>query len=144
MSVEEKRDAILQARAENQRTAERVQLGTAYHEPVTVAFNDRSQQAVEVYALSGRQFREAIRSAKFNPNDLDRISKKMKAAAAAAAKGEQAPGLSDEEGEKMWDFFLAVASAAVKDPPSIVDVISPGEEAKIAAKALEITTAPKK
>jgi hypothetical protein len=48
---------------ETKKLAERIEQGTAYHEPVQVWFVDRTKHTVEVYALSEREFTDACKTA---------------------------------------------------------------------------------
>lgn len=122
MSQEERRDQILKTREENKRTADRIEQGTVYHEPVTVWFTDRTQHPVEVHAINGRQFREACRKAGIVP-DPEIIKKPEK--------------LLDS-----LDFLGALAEVATESG-TVEKLLGVEEEAKIAIKAFELMSPPK-
>jgi len=132
LSEKSKSDEYSRIRADNEVIGERLQEGTARHEPVTVYFRDGKQHTVQVYALSSRQFRQATKASGVTSGEMQQIGKDAKT-----------PGMMDRWGDKVWDFLQAIAEAAVKDPPNILDVLLPNEEAAIALKAVEMSQIPK-
>ena len=119
--MSEETEKFRKARVENQRTAIRVEEGTAYHEPVTVWFTDRKEHTVEVYAISGKQFREAARKAGIDPGGLVKPEK-----------------LLDN-----LDFIAAIAEVATRDPTISEKLLSVNEDGNIALKVLEFMQPPK-
>ena len=132
MSLDERR-RVARGRETTQPIVERIEEGTAHHEPLEVYFRDGKPHMVEVYALSSRQFRQATKKSALTPREMTEISAEYK------EKGE----LSSEKGDKAWDFFQEIAAAAVPLPPDILDQLLPNEEAKIALKAIEMSQPPK-
>lgn len=122
MSEEERREQLQKVREENQRTAARVERGTAYHETVKVYFTDRQEHAVEVYALSGRQFRAAYAKAGVNPTRGDL-----------------------KNPERLLDSLAVIAAIAeAATSPEIVDqLLGPDQEAKVSIKATDLLKIPK-
>lgn len=120
MSQEEKREAILKTRAEGQKTAERIELGTAYHESVEVYFTDRTKHTVEVYALSDGELIAACKKAGSSPADFQKPDK-----------------LVDN-----MQLVAAVAEAATRDHDLRTKLLA-NEGAKIAIKAFELLKPPK-
>jgi hypothetical protein len=118
---EEENERVRKAQALTRPVAERIEQGTAYHEPVTVWFTDKKEHAVEVYALSSKQFREAARKAGVAPGNLGNPEK-----------------LLDN-----LDFVAAIAEAATKDPTITERLLSVNEDGKIASKAFELMQPPK-
>ena len=128
---------------ENRVIAEKIELGTAYHESVTVRWTDRQQHVVEVYALNTRQFREAIKNSGLTSNQLDKLSKLAQQLAEQAKTKNILADVDLDRFDKLQDFLAEVAALAVKDPPDILAMLAPGEDLKVGAKALEITNPPK-
>jgi hypothetical protein len=129
---QEERERVLRGQEKTIPLAERIEEGVAHHEPVTVYFRDGKEHTVEVYALSSRQFRQATKKSGLTPREMTEI----------AAEFKSKEGLSGEKGDKAWDFFQEIATAAVKQPANILDQLLPNEEAKIALKAVEISQPP--
>ena len=136
---EKRKKEILEQRAENQRTAERLTEGTAYHEPVEVYFTDKQKHTVEVFMLSQKELREATRRARVKQVLLDEFGKE---AADAKLKGERFRP-DEEKYEPVEDYFDAIVELAVKEPADILRNLAIGENAKIVAKAFEIMSPPK-
>jgi hypothetical protein len=118
----ERREQILKAREENQRTAQKVELGTAYSETMKVWFVDRQQHEVAVHAVSGGQFRAACRKAGITPTP-EALKDKAK--------------LLDS-----MDFLAALAETATS-PEIVSQLLGIDEEAKVALKAMELIKIPK-
>jgi hypothetical protein len=131
------------ADTENRGILERIELGTAYHEPVTVRFTDRKDHVVEVYALSGRQFREALRKSGLTSNQLDKLGKLTQKLSEQSKAKKPQEDVDLDRFDKLQDFLAEVAAVAVKDPADILSYLAPAEDMKIGSKALEITNAPK-
>jgi hypothetical protein len=138
---------------ENRTIAEKIELGTAYHESMTVRWTDRQDHVVEVYALSTRQFREAVKKSGLTSNQLEKLSKlaqklseQTKANQKLIEQGKAPKQLEDvdlDRFDKLQDFLAEVAAVAVKEPPDILSLLAPSEDLKIGAKALELTNPPK-
>jgi hypothetical protein len=146
MSHEEKEHRTprqLVADKENREIAERIELGTAYHESVTVRWTDRQQHTVEVYALNTRQFRDAVKKSGLTSNQLEKLSKLAQKLSEQTKDKKTLEDVDLDRFDKLQDFLSEVAAAAVKDPPDILAMLAPGEDLKIGAKALEITNPPK-
>lgn len=133
----------LAADRENRVIAEKIELGTAYHESVTVRWTDRQEHVVEVYALSTRQFREAVKKSGLTSNQLDKLSKLAQKLSEETKAKKQLEDVDLDRFDKLQDFLAEVAALAVKDPPDVLAMLAPGEDLKIGAKALEITNPPK-
>ena len=131
------------ADTENRAIAERIELGTAYHESVTVRWTDRQEHVVEVYALSTRQFRDAVKKSGLTSNQLDKLSKLAQKLSDQTKAKKTLEDVDLDRFDKLQDFLAEVAAAAVKDPPDILAMLAPGEDLKIGAKVLEITNPPK-
>jgi hypothetical protein len=120
---EKRREEILQARQDFQRLSEMIRAGTEFSETVRVFGIDKQEHDIRVYAVSGKQFREALRSSKVPAVDIGNKEKLL----------------------ENLDFMASLASAAARDP-NLDDVLLPNEAAKIAIKAFELigyTGAPK-
>jgi hypothetical protein len=121
LSQEENRqEAILKTRAENQKLAERVELGTAYHEPVEVYYTDKSKHRVEVHALSDGELIAACEKAGSSPADLQKPEKMI----------------------GNMQLVAAIAEIATRDP-DLRNKLLANEGAKIALKAFELMKPPK-
>ena len=121
MSEEEsRREQLLAVRDENKRTADRVEQGTAYHEPVTLWFTDRQEHVVDVYALSDKQLRGAIKKVGIDPSSIGKPDKLLES----------------------LDFVAVIAEAATRDE-QITEKLLVNEGAKIALKAFELMNPPK-
>jgi hypothetical protein len=141
MSKEE-RERVSRAQRETRPIAERIEEGTARHEPVSVCFMDGKERTVEVYALSSMQFRQATKKANMTLADLQEVGRKLQEHKKARELDPNAPIPREMFGES-WDFFQSLAEAAVKDPPDVLERILPNEEIKIATKAIELSQPPK-
>jgi len=133
----------LAADKENRAIAEKIELGTAYHESVTVRWTDRQEHTVEVYALNGRQFRDAVKNSGLTSNQLDKLSKLAQKLSDQTKAKKTLEDIDLDRFDKLQDFLAEIAAAAVKDPPDILSMLAPGEDLKVGAKALEITNPPK-
>lgn len=122
MSQEERRKEVQKTREENQRTAQKIELGTAYTESIKVWFVDRQEHEVAVHAVSGGQFRAACRKAGITPTP-EALKDKTK--------------LLDS-----MDFLAALAEAATS-PDIVSQLLGIDEEAKVAMKAMELIKPPK-
>jgi hypothetical protein len=141
MSKEE-RERVGKAQRVTRPIAERIEEGIARHEPVSVCFMDGKERTVEVYALSSMQFRQATKKADMTLADLQDVGEKLREYAKQREEDPTTPVPKEMFGAS-WDFFQALASAAVKDPPDILDHILPNEEIKIATKTIELSQPPK-
>ena len=131
---QEERERVRKGREITEPLAERLEEGTVKHEPVTVWFRDGKEHTVEVYALSSGQFRKACRKANMNMRDMQEIGEEVKLTKT----------MSGPKSDQAWDFFQAIADAAVKEPANIIDEwLLPNEEAKIATKVLQMSQPPK-
>ena len=141
--MEKKIDPYEKVRVENQRTAARVEEGTAYHEPVTVWFTDRKEHMVEVYAISGKQFRSAANKAKVNIGDL---MEEKKGPDGKSVKGPDGEPIKEVKLEKIMlclDMLGYLAEEATGDPTITDRLLTVDEEGKIALKAFELQRPPK-
>lgn len=135
MSQEERNEIVSKVRAENQRTADRVEQGTTYHESVTVFFTDRKEHTVEVHPLSSKQFREAARKANLNIGDL--MEEKQ---------GKDGNVTREVKLDKIMlclDMLGYMAEFATCDPTITDRLLTVDEEGKIALKAIELMSPPK-
>jgi hypothetical protein len=128
---------------ENRAIAEKIELGTAYHESMTVRWTDRQDHVVEVYALSTRQFRDAVKKSGLTSNQLEKLSRLAQKLSEQTKAKKQLDDVDLDRFDKLQDFLAEIAAAAVKDPPDILAMLAPSEDLKIGAKALEITNPPK-
>jgi len=128
---------------ENRKIAEKIELGTAYHESMTVRWTDRQEHVVEVYALSTRQFREAVKKSGLTSNQLEKLSKLAQKLSEQTKAKKQLDDVDLDRFDKLQDFLAEVAALAVKEPADILSLLAPSEDLKIGAKALEITNPPK-
>jgi hypothetical protein len=139
---EEERKRVVKAQRETRPIAERIEEGTARHEPVSVCFMDGKERTVEVYALSSAQFRQATKNANLTLADLQEIGSNLQMFRKQREINPNVPVPREMFGQS-WDFFHSLAAAAVKDPPDILNHILPNEEIKIASKAIELSQPPK-
>jgi hypothetical protein len=139
---QEERERVLKAQAQTRPIAERIEEGTARHEPVSVCFMDGKERTVEVYALSSMQFRQATKKANMTLADLQEVGRKLAEYSKARELDQNTPIPREMFGES-WDFFQALAEMAVKTPSNILEHILPNEEIKIASKAIEMSQPPK-
>jgi hypothetical protein len=139
---EEERKRVAKAQRETRPIAERIEEGTARHEPVSVCFMDGKERTVEVWALSSMQFRQATKKANMTLADLQEVGSKLQAYRKERESDPTIPIPKEMFGES-WDFFQTLAAAAVKDPPDILEHILPNEEIKIATKTIELSQPPK-
>ena len=120
MSEEARRKEILELRAENPRTAARVEQGTAYHELVEVYFTDRAKHTVQVHALSEGELLDACKKAGSTTQDLK----------------------DKEKAINNMELVVAVAEISTRDP-EIRGKLLANQAAKIALKAFELMKPPK-
>jgi hypothetical protein len=139
---QEERERVLKGQRQTRPIAERIEEGTARHEPVSVYFMDGKQRTVEVYALSSAQFRQATKKANMTLADLQEVGRKFEESKKARETDPNTPIPKEMFGES-WDFFQSLAQLSVKDPPNILEHILPNEEIKIASKAIEMSQPPK-
>lgn len=157
------REAILKTREENRRTAQRIEQGTAYHEPVEVYFTDRAKHTIEVYAISEREFAEACKKAGTTPEVFQGHPEVMKAMAvyndAVTQHGpeseearETAKALVDVQKENprkpeqvidSLQLQLALVEISTHDPDMTNKLLGNHEASKIAIKAFELMKPPK-
>jgi hypothetical protein len=130
---EEEKERVARGQEKTIPLAERIEEGTAHHEPVKVYFIDGKEHTVEVYALSSRQFRQATKESDLSPREMFEDASELK----------QNLQLLNEKSSKSWDFFHKITATAVKNPPNILDLLMPGGEATIALKSIEMSQPPK-
>jgi len=141
--MEKKTDPYEKVRVENQRTAARVEEGTAYHEPVTVWFTDRKEHTVEVHAISGKQFREAAKKAGINIGDLMEEKKDEWGKPILGPDREPIKEVKIDKVMLCLDMLGYIAEAATRDPTITDKLLTVDEEGKIALKAFELQRPPK-
>ncbi len=146
---EEEDERVAKGKAETRPIAERIEEGTARHEPVTVHFRDGKEHTVEVYAISTRQFRQAVKKSHLTMQELEKIANIFEKNTDLNKQRKEEglppvePEFTDVQDEAMWDFFQELTAAAVKNPPNILDQLFPNGEVLIAPKVLEMSRPPK-
>lgn len=114
--MDERKREILERRERHRKLSEVILAGTEYFETIAVRGRDGKDHEVDVYALSEREFREALANCGVDPSDLGRR----------------------ERLAQNLQFVDTIARIATRDP-EIDAVLAPQETAKIMMKAFEIS-----
>lgn len=120
---QEKREAILEARAQNKKLAELIVHGTRYHEPVQVRGIDNQHHHFEVSPISDADLAELLQSTNVDLKDI---------------------GNRDKLASNMQ--FLQKAAGLCTGVPDVAKALMPMESLKLILKSFELsglTGAPK-
>jgi hypothetical protein len=114
--LSEKREAILEARAQNKKLADLITKGTNYHEPVEVKGIDNEPHKFEVSPMSDADLAELLQSTNV---DLKDIGNKEKMAANMQ--------------------FLQKGAGIVTGVPDVAKALMPMESLKLILKSFELS-----
>lgn len=116
MSQETKREAILEARAQNKKLAELIAKGTKYHEPVEVKGIDNELHNFEVGPMSDADLADLLQSSNVDLKDI---------------------GNRDKMASNM--LFLQKGAAIATGTPDVAKVLMPMESLKLILKSFELS-----
>ncbi|MGD0175801.1 MAG: hypothetical protein ABSC50_03130 [Candidatus Bathyarchaeia archaeon] len=116
MSQETKREAILEARAQNKKLAELITKGTSYHEPVEVRGVDNDLHKFEVSPMSDADLAELLQTTNVDLKDI---------------------GNRDKMVSNMQ--FLQKGAAIVTGVPDVAKALMPLESLKLILKSFELS-----
>lgn len=117
MSQEEKkREAILEARAQNKKIAELIMKGTNYHEPVEIRGIDNEKHSFEVSPISDADLTELLQSTNVDLKDI---------------------GNRDKLASNLQ--FLQKGAAIVTGVPDVAKALMPMESLKLILKSFELS-----
>lgn len=116
MSQENRREAILEARAANKKLAELIQKGTNYHEPVEVRGIDNEPHKFEVSPMSDADLAELLQSTNLDLKDI---------------------GNRDKLAANMQ--FLQKGASIVTGAPDVAKALMPMESLKLILKSFELS-----
>jgi hypothetical protein len=113
---QEKREAILEARAQNKKLAELIQKGTSYHEPIEVRGIDNELHKFEVSPMSDADLSELLESTNVDLKDIgnrDKMVSNIK--------------------------FLQKGAAIATGTPDVAKALMPMESMKLILKSFELS-----
>lgn len=116
MSQEDKREAILEARAQNKKLADLIAKGTKYHEPVEVRGIDNELHKFEVSPMSDADLAELLQTTNVDLKDI---------------------GNRDKMASNMQ--FLQKGAAIVTGTPDVAKSLMPMESMKLILKSFELS-----
>jgi hypothetical protein len=116
LSQETKREAILEARAQNKKLAELIAKGTKYHEPVEVKGIDNELHNFEVGPMSDADLADLLQSSNVDLKDI---------------------GNRDKMASNM--LFLQKGAAIATGTPDVAKVLMPMESLKLILKSFELS-----